>query len=190
MKNILAGMTKSFVMGVAFALGALTMGLFAVSVTGTIKTWATGDTLTATDINTAFTSLKTAVEGITSSQWTTSTATSSTIYYNSGNVGVGTTTPESKFAVEFPTTASYAKFGELRTGQLQSGSPFIALGVKKTAADSNYIATTNGTYGHSVINFNYPGDIHFYTVGPQTDGSNLNGVLNNTLILKANGTVG
>ncbi len=81
---------RSFLLGMAFGLGMLTMGIMAVSVTGTIKTWATGDTLTATDLNTAITSVKTAVEGIPN--WTKATnGTDAT--YTAGNVRVGTSSP-------------------------------------------------------------------------------------------------
>ena len=192
MKNLLKSVSKSFVIGAAFALGMLTMGIFAVSVTGTIKTWATGDTLTATDLNTTITSLKTAIEGIPN--WTKA-ANGNDAYYTAGNVGIGTATPESTFQVLWSTTASYVTFGNssggLRVGALQSGSPFIGQGTIKTAADGNYIAKSAGaSYGHSIISFDYNGTISFMTASNQADGTNLNGVFQLPLYLSTNGRVG
>lgn len=60
MKSIKEGILKGI--GVMMVFGT---AVFAVQVTGTIKTWTTGDTLTAADLNTTVQSLKTAVEGAT-----------------------------------------------------------------------------------------------------------------------------
>lgn len=54
---------QGFKSGLMVFLGLCVSGLFAYTVSGTIKTWTTGDTLTATDLNTTVQSLKTAVEG-------------------------------------------------------------------------------------------------------------------------------
>lgn len=53
---------QGFGQGIGLFLGLCASALFAYEVTGTIKTWTTGDTLTATDLNTTVQSLKTAVE--------------------------------------------------------------------------------------------------------------------------------
>ena len=55
-------MKKTFLKGMAFCLGFVGTAIFAVTVSGTIKTWNTGDQLTASDLNTTVQSLKTAVE--------------------------------------------------------------------------------------------------------------------------------
>ncbi|MDX1958871.1 MAG: hypothetical protein SFU98_09870 [Leptospiraceae bacterium] len=73
------------VSGVVFALAAISTTLLAVAVTGTVKTWTTGEVLSATDLNTTISSLKTAIEGIPN--WTKN-GTSAT--YTDGNVGIGT----------------------------------------------------------------------------------------------------
>jgi hypothetical protein len=59
-KDIKSGLTRAIVMLVVFSSVA-----FAFQVSGTIKTWTTGETLTAADLNTTVQSLKTAVEGAT-----------------------------------------------------------------------------------------------------------------------------
>lgn len=53
---------QGFKSGLMVFFGLCFSGLFAYTVSGTIKTWTTGDTLTATDLNTTVQSLKTAVE--------------------------------------------------------------------------------------------------------------------------------
>lgn len=60
LKDIKSGLTRAIVMLVVFSSVA-----FAFQVSGTIKTWTTGETLTAADLNTTVQSLKTAVEGAT-----------------------------------------------------------------------------------------------------------------------------
>ncbi|MFO1480514.1 MAG: hypothetical protein U1F40_09980 [Turneriella sp.] len=55
---------KGIIRGIATLL-VVGGGLFAFQVSGTIKTWTTGETLTASDLNTTVQSLKTAVEGAT-----------------------------------------------------------------------------------------------------------------------------
>lgn len=56
-------MFKGLKQGIGIALGiVLTCGVFAFTVTGSIKTWTTGETLTATDLNQNVQSLKTAIE--------------------------------------------------------------------------------------------------------------------------------
>lgn len=76
--------TKGAVAGAGFGLALITTAVFAVTVSGTIKTWSSGETLTSTDLNTTITSLKTAVEGIP--DWAKSGAHA---VFNGGNVGIG-----------------------------------------------------------------------------------------------------
>jgi len=51
-------------MGFGIMLGMFGTGVMAVAVTGTIKTWTANEKLTASDLNTTISSLKTAIESI------------------------------------------------------------------------------------------------------------------------------
>jgi len=50
--------------GMLFAIGFFGTTILAVSISGTIKTWTTGEVLKSADLNTTIASLKTAIEGI------------------------------------------------------------------------------------------------------------------------------
>jgi hypothetical protein len=56
---------QGIVQGFGIFVGLFATAAFAYTVSGTIKTWTTGDTLTASDLNTTVQSLKTAVESAT-----------------------------------------------------------------------------------------------------------------------------
>jgi hypothetical protein len=71
---------QGFIKGIGMCMALFASAIFAFTVSGTVKTWNTGDTLTATDLNTTVQSLKTAVES--ASQF----ATVSSPYGNTGNV--------------------------------------------------------------------------------------------------------
>lgn len=55
---------RPFVRGLAFGAGLLASGLLAVTISGTINSFSSGETISAATINENFASLKTAVEGI------------------------------------------------------------------------------------------------------------------------------
>lgn len=55
-------MIKGIKLGIGFFVGFFLTATFAFVVSGTVKTWTTGETLTAADLNTTVQSLKTAVE--------------------------------------------------------------------------------------------------------------------------------
>jgi hypothetical protein len=76
-------MVKGIKQGVGIALGVLlTCGVFAFTVSGPIKTWVAGETLTHTDLNQNVASLKAAIEGATQLGWSSFSVLSATGYWS------------------------------------------------------------------------------------------------------------
>ncbi len=128
----LAGFKKGISIGLGIILTLVTSAVLAVAVTGTINTFSSGGVVDATQMNTNFTSLKTAIEGITSSQWTSS---GSNIYYNAGAVSIGTSSPDQGLDIVTSQGIAYLHSSKtintLKFGRLGSfsyaNSPYIPL---------------------------------------------------------------
>ncbi len=88
MKTLLKTLRKGVVHGVGIFVGLLSSALLAVTINGAIKTWNSGETLTAVDLNTTIQSLQQTIEGI--ANWS---AQGNNAIYMDGNVGIGTPNP-------------------------------------------------------------------------------------------------
>jgi type IV secretory pathway TrbL component len=80
-------LTRKIYAGIVFALAIFGTTILAVSISGTIKTWTTGEVLKSADLNTTIASLQTAIQNIPN--WTKA-ANGTDAYYTAGNVGIGT----------------------------------------------------------------------------------------------------
>ncbi|MBK7055615.1 MAG: hypothetical protein IPQ05_20700 [Leptospiraceae bacterium] len=76
--------------GMLLAIGFFGTTILAVAISGTIKTWTTGEVLKSADLNTTIASLQTAIQNIPN--WTKA-ANGNDAYYTAGNVGIGTASP-------------------------------------------------------------------------------------------------
>ena len=85
---------KGIVYGFRVMLGMFGTGVMAVTVTGTIKTWACNDRMTANDLNNTNSSLKTVIESIPN--WTKNETSA---YHIDGNVEIATRIPQSGFHI-------------------------------------------------------------------------------------------
>jgi hypothetical protein len=83
-------LTRKIYGGVVFALAIFGTTILAVAISGTIKTWTTGEVLKSADLNTTIASLQTAIQNIPN--WTKA-ANGNDAYYTAGNVGIGTASP-------------------------------------------------------------------------------------------------
>ncbi|MBI2889617.1 MAG: hypothetical protein HYY13_02420 [Nitrospirae bacterium] len=137
-KHVLA---KGFLAGSGFALGLIAVVAAAVTV-GTVKTWTSGETLTASDLNTTISSLKTAIKGIPN--WTES---GSDAVYTDGKVGIGTTSPTALLTVsggtiQLPISAS-------------APYPCVAGRVGEIYFDTDVASLSPGTQGVCVCRWDY-----------------------------------
>ena len=104
--------------------------------------------------------------------------TNSKIMDISGNIGIATATPESLLDVNL-NSAQTVRFGawpwSLRFGALQAGTQFIGIGVKKKAADNNYVASTQNiaSVSHTIMEFHYDGSLRVKQQSHQIDGTTL-----------------
>ena len=123
---------------------------------------------------------------VTHAQWTTDTSTNN-IYYNAGNVGIGTTSPGSKLHINSTssdTNFAGAGFGVLRVqGGTNGYNEFTSLsfdngtgtaigkiGVKFTSAGSYLYFGTSNNYGTGITNngmvLDYSGNVGIGTTSP------------------------
>jgi hypothetical protein len=89
-------LVSGILFGIGFIFTLATAGLLAVAVSGTFNSFTSGVVIKSSEVNANFATLKTAIEGIVASQWTTNGAN---IGYTAGNVGIGTASPNSKLQV-------------------------------------------------------------------------------------------
>ena len=91
--GVLENYTQRNCDGFGIMLGKFGTEVMAVAVTG-IKTWSSNDKLTANDLNTTITSLKTAIESMPN--WTKN---GTSAYHIDGNVEIATRIPQSGFHI-------------------------------------------------------------------------------------------
>jgi cytoskeletal protein CcmA (bactofilin family) len=122
-----------------------------------------------------------------------STLTNSTIVDAGGKIGIGTVTPESLLDI-VGNSGQMVKIGNVpwsfRFGSLQSGTQFIGIAVKKSAANNNYVATSQNiaTVNHTAMEFNYDGSWRIKQQAHQPDDTILN--LSTSLALTTAGNFG
>ena len=144
----IGGLKRGISIGVGFVLTLGASALLAVAVTGTVNTFVNGSVMEASQLNTNFSSLKTAIEGITSSQWTSN---GSSIYYNGGNVGIGTTSPSNKLEISGGgITLPYSTDNSSSIKFIASGGgPWNVLGIKDTG--NVYLRTIDNGVNSGII---------------------------------------
>ena len=153
-------LTRKIYGGVVFALAIFGTTILAVSISGTIKTWTTGEVLKSADLNTTIASLQTAIQNIPN--WTKSGGNT---YFTDGYVGIGTTSMPRILTVITGTTRHNLSGGALFTSALSATTGGVLLG-----SDNNigYISGVDGlgtTVGNLVLNQN-GGNVGIGTAGP------------------------
>ena len=125
-------LTRKIYGGVVFALAIFGTTILAVAISGTIKTWTTGEVLKSADLNTTIASLQTAIQNIPN--WTKA-ANGNDAYYTAGNVGIGTASPITPLQVIEAYHGYSARFGGSVTPSFMVAG-FDALNVGNTAIGS------------------------------------------------------
>lgn len=126
-------MLRGIKQGVGIFLGFSISALFAFSVSGTIKTWTTGETLTAADLNTTVQSLKTAIES--AGQFGENSASFS---FNVPTYQYTRFTASGLMNSEIPTTMTRSGLVRNFTAKVSANTIDVSctLGLRKNAADS------------------------------------------------------
>ncbi|HET8666511.1 MAG TPA: hypothetical protein VFM10_00945 [Terriglobales bacterium] len=119
--------------------------------------------------------------------------TNSSIFENSGKIGIGTNNPESILDIA-ANSSQTVRFGTvpwaLRIGQLQNGTQFIGIAVKKTGLNNSYVASSQNisTVNHTIMEFGYDGSMRLKQQAHQLDGTVLTPTTSFSML--PNGNVG
>ena len=158
--------------GMLFAIGFFGTTILAVAISGTIKTWTTGEVLKSADLNTTIASLQTAIQNIPN---LTKAANGNDAYYTAGNVGIGTATPASTLTVKGAGTTTGVNFqtqnsaGTALITGLDSGN--VGIGTASPGAELQIVrssqcnstgctasvqaSNTNPTFENGTSNYNF-----------------------------------
>jgi hypothetical protein len=142
---------KGFLQGIGLFLGLFATAIFAYTVSGTIKTWTTGDTLTASDLNTTIQSLKTAVESATQlgSMYTSAaTGTNYSQIIGQGNYNE-TVEANAETTMSRAGTVKNAKYTRHSTGCTSISSVILRKNSTDTSISFTIPASTTGTYSNA-----------------------------------------
>jgi hypothetical protein len=180
--------------GMLFAIGFFGTTILAVAISGTIKTWTTGEVLKSADLNTTIASLQTVIQNIPN--WTKA-ANGNDAYYTAGNVGIGTAAPGSLLEVsgaaaqvrltDTTTTNPILNFyeGSTRAATIESYLQELYL---TTKGAKDILFRTNNTEKMRITS---AGNVGIGTTSPQTSldiASTLNNFLTLTRTNKASGS--
>ncbi|HNI27681.1 MAG TPA: tail fiber domain-containing protein [Leptospiraceae bacterium] len=157
---------RGLLQGMAIALGFFGTTVFAVAISGTIKTWTSGEVLKSADLNTTISSMKTAIEGIPN--WTKAT-NGTDAYYTAGNVGIGTTSPTSKFEVLDSTGGT----DNISNFKVSSIGPYATMFIGGTSLGAEIRALNNATSGTNAATPLWV-DSKSLTLRVGSDGNNIN----------------
>ncbi|HNI98811.1 MAG TPA: tail fiber domain-containing protein, partial [Leptospiraceae bacterium] len=165
-KDAISAVKRGLLQGMGIALGFFGTTVFAVAISGTIKTWTSGEVLKSADLNTTISSMKTAIEGIPN--WTKAT-NGTDAYYTAGNVGIGTTSPTSKFEVLDSTGGT----DNISNFKVSSIGPYATMFIGGTSLGAEIRALNNATSGTNAATPLWV-DSKSLTLRVGSDGNNIN----------------
>ncbi len=132
----ISAVKRGLLQGMAIALGFFGTTILGVAISGTIKTWTSGEVLKSADLNTTISSMKTAIESIPN--WTKA-VNGTDAYYTDGKVGIGTSSPQTTLDV----ASTGNNFFTLTRTNKSAGSGEFSINVESNSQTSIMYDSTN-----------------------------------------------